>query len=109
MKNIDIGRLFENEMVSRGIGKKTPGSGNHWAAKGDIVGENKFSRYLLELKATEAQSYSLKKETIDKIRKEALHKNKEWLILLKLSNKTLAIMDLTELEHILEEESCQEI
>lgn len=59
----------KEKMDSRDFdGKQTKGSGNQWSAPGDIKNED----FLIECKQTAKKSYSLKKETWDKIAKEAL-------------------------------------
>jgi hypothetical protein len=68
----ETGRVAEKKLNKRLGGRLTPGSGNQPGAKGDIdLGE-----FLLETKATEADSYRLDHETLAKIEREALAKGK---------------------------------
>lgn len=54
-------------------GKRQPGSGAFWTAKGDVS----TPRYLVECKLTDKASYSLKEDLLRKIAKEAAVVGKE--------------------------------
>ena len=57
-------------------GRRQPGSGSAWYAKGDV----KTPKYLVECKQTEKKSYSLQLETIRKIEGEAAMAGREALL-----------------------------
>ena len=54
-------------------GKRQPGSGNQWHAKGDVKGE----ALLIECKSTSNASYGLKLELLEKINREAVLTGRE--------------------------------
>lgn len=64
------GRIAEKKLHKRLGGRLTPGSGNQVGAKGDL----RFDEldFLMETKATEAESYRLEHEVLAKIEREAL-------------------------------------
>lgn len=57
-------------------GKRQPGSGSAWYAKGDV----KTPKYLVECKQTEKESYSLKLSILRKIEEESCRAGKEALL-----------------------------
>lgn len=66
------GRKSEKRIAKKLGGRRTPASGAMAGAKGDTV----LPDFLLESKATSGVSFSLRKEVLDKITREALEKNK---------------------------------
>lgn len=54
------GRDYEKEVAKDYGGKTTPGSGCHWAAKSDV----KTDKYLIEVKYTTTDSYTLHSKDI---------------------------------------------
>lgn len=79
------GRKYERNCK---IGKPTVGSGNKWFDKGDRNTEN----FKIELKSTSHNSYSLKKETVEKIQAEAKSSGKDWAMLIDLNGTELLIV-----------------
>lgn len=49
-------------------GRRQKGSGNYWAQPGDVRADD----FLIDSKQTDAKSYTIKKETWDKLYEEAL-------------------------------------
>jgi len=68
-----MGRKAERHAAKRMKGRETRASGNMDSDKGDI----ELPEFLVENKATEASSYSLKHEILAKIAREALEKGKQ--------------------------------
>jgi len=71
------GRKSEKRVAKLMGARLTPGSGAIDGAKGDAVLPN----FLVEMKATVNGSYSLKKETLNKITQEAMARNKVPLLM----------------------------
>lgn len=66
------GRVAENDLAKRLGGRTRPGSGNIAGAKGDVV----LPTFLVENKATETKTMSLKQDWLLKIYFEALEQGK---------------------------------
>lgn len=87
----NIGRRFEKtaKKESNVPLRRTLGSGNLWFDKGDMEAEN----FLLELKATAKESFSLKREVIRKIQREANITSKHWGMLLQINGLEVLVVD----------------
>lgn len=71
-------------------GKRQPGSGSKWNAKGDV----RTDVSLVECKTTDKMSYSLKTEVLDKIQLEAMQQGKYAILALELGNgRRYAVVD----------------
>lgn len=57
-------------------GRRQPGSGNQWHAKGDV----KSPEFLIECKQTDKLSYRLERAVLDKIETEAILAGKQALL-----------------------------
>lgn len=64
-------RLQEARAAKDYNGKRTPGSGNQWFKKGDVISQD----YLVECKTTTKASYSLKAEDLSKHWRQTLAEN----------------------------------
>lgn len=66
------GRSSEQKLTKKLGGRQTPGSGNQVGAKGDA----KVGQFLIEMKSTVNDSFTLKREVLAKIAGEAMQQNK---------------------------------
>lgn len=80
----NIGRKNEKQTSRRLNAKLTPGSGATATFKGDMT----FNNYLVECKATENNSLSLKLEWLGKISREALEVGKKPLMTITFTDDT---------------------
>ena len=69
-------------------GEVVKGSGSQDTYKGDV----KTPHFLIEAKYTEKQSYSLHRQTIEKIRGEANDQNKEWAMAIDIDGLKVAVI-----------------
>lgn len=67
---ITLSRRMEGQLAKRVGGKTTPGSGNQFHSKGDVVG----TMFLFEHKLTLKKSYTLKAAELKAIEEKALRK-----------------------------------
>lgn len=75
LKNRNVGhngRVAEDTFAKRVGGRTRPGSGNMEGAKGDVTVDN----FLIENKATQTDTMSLKREWLLKVYQEALELNR---------------------------------
>lgn len=66
------GQRSERRVAKKLGSRPNPGSGALPGAKGDVT----RPKFLIELKATGKESYRIEKKVLDKIKKEALDKNR---------------------------------
>ena len=78
----------ENQVAKEIGGNVTKGSGNTFTDKGDI----KLDDYLIEHKYTEGKSYSLTKQTFDKIEREAQAVAKLPAMIIEIQNRKLVVL-----------------
>ncbi len=78
----------EDRVASQTGGKKTPGSGNKFYAKGDV----KTKHILVECKTTKNDSYSLKKDDFERLMDQALSKALDPVFQVDMPNLSLAIV-----------------
>ena len=69
-------------------GVLTPGSGNKWYAKGDVVTRNEA----ISCKQTAAKSFSVTEGDVSEIEKICFEKNKTWLLAVMMGNRKLIVM-----------------
>lgn len=69
-------------------GKRQKGSGNYWAAPGDVKTEN----FLIDSKQTSKPSYSIAKKTWDKLYEEALFSYRVPILSLLIQDLELVVM-----------------
>lgn len=77
------GRVAETDLSKRIGGRLRPGSGNMEGAKGDVV----TAEYLVENKATQSDSMSLKSDWLRKIYQEALEAGKVPALAIQFTNE----------------------
>lgn len=82
-------------------GNRTRGSGNQWAAPGDI----KNAQFLIECKQTAKKSYSLKSETWDKIAEEALFMYKYPMMSIQIKDLDLVVLSKKDFLHLTQQKS----
>lgn len=76
-------------MAERIKGHRRAGSGNQPMFPGDVVHE----RFLIECKTTDKESFSVSRRVIEKIRKEALSVNKDWLLMIEVDGLEFSVLD----------------
>lgn len=95
----------QEERIAREMGGKvTPGSGSVATAKGDVARTRWGFR--VEAKYTDAKSFRLTKDVLEKIRREALSRGENWMIQLDFTRKParrVAVLDYEVLLGLLEE------
>jgi len=69
--------------------KQTPASGAKWHSKSDATLPN----YRIEMKETDNESISVKNSVLDKIEKEAVLTGKTPLLLIRIKDRWLLVMD----------------
>lgn len=69
-------------------GKRVPGSGNGWSKPGDV----KSAKFLVDSKQTEKKSYSISRETWDKLYEEALFSYRIPLLSLIIQDLELVVI-----------------
>lgn len=79
--NKEKAQIRERKLAERLGGKSQPNSGATDAAKGDI----KIEKFLIDDKFTGTKGYTLKKEDLDKISREARGHNREPMMILKFT------------------------
>lgn len=82
-------RLQENKAAKDYKGFRTPASGATWHSKGDV----KTDDYLIECKSTINKSFSLKIDSLYKLKKQALIENKLPIFEVEFSDATYVILD----------------
>lgn len=70
-------------------GRTVPASGAFWSRKGDVRTDD----LLIEAKTTEKGSYSIKRETWEKIRREALLDGRVPVLAISIQNRNLVVLD----------------
>lgn len=85
-KQIPIG---EKETCSFFGLKKTPASGAIWTSKSDAYTDD----FRIEIKETENESISVKNSVLDKIEKEANATGKTPLLLIRIKDRWLVVID----------------
>ena len=84
-----MARKMEKD-VSKGLkGRVQPGSGNTWAAPGDV----KSKHFLVECKATTKKSFSINLKLLDEINKKALFEDKIAIVRLDISGRRLWVVE----------------
>lgn len=79
----------ERRLAQRTGGTTTAASGAFWTRKGDV----RSASLLVEGKHTDKQSYSIKVETWDKIRREALLDGRMPVLALEIAGRRLVVID----------------
>jgi len=79
----------EDKLAKQTGGLRQIGSGALRHAKGDV----KHEKFLFEDKFTDKKSYSLKFETFDKIRKEAMQHAKQPAMRITIQERTLFVIE----------------
>lgn len=80
----------ERDIATAIGGRVTPGSGAFWHRKGDVSDEV----FLIEAKMTDKASFSIKKEIWEKIRNEALLSDKVPVLMVRIQDRDLVVLDL---------------
>ncbi len=75
----DYSKLQENKVAKLVNGKVVKGSGSGLYAKGDVISEEAL--FECKTKTKPSKSQTLKKEWFDKLRKEAIFKNKDFAVI----------------------------
>lgn len=78
-------------------GKRTTGSGNRWHSPGDI----KSDVFLIDCKQTDKNSYSVSRDTWNKIYEEALFSYRIPMLSLDISGTELVVLSKEDFEKIL--------
>lgn len=79
----------EKRLAGRVTGTRPAASGAFWTRKGDV----RSADLLIEAKATEKASYSIKKAIWDKIRREALLDGRLPVLALQIQDRNLVVLD----------------
>lgn len=91
------GRLYEQSVLRRFPGmklRKASGAGPH--AKADAL----YGKLLVEMKYTEANSYSLKKETLETLWKQASNEGRYPALLANINGLEVLVVDPSWLEEL---------
>lgn len=81
-------KKHEEKIAKEFNGVVSKGSGNYWGQPSDVKNKN----FLIEAKQTEKKSYSISKQTWDKIYEEALFSYRYPMIILKIQDIELVVM-----------------
>lgn len=79
----------ERRLANKSGGTTTAASGAFWTRKGDV----RSASLLVEGKQTDKQSYSIKKEIWDKIRREALLDGRMPVLAVQIQDTRLVVID----------------
>lgn len=94
-RNKHVSKKQESRIASDIGGKTLPGSGASDFYKGDV---RKKGELLVEAKTTSKESYSLRLDTIDKVRAEAAQNGEDWAMQIEFQgqqgqNRKVAVID----------------
>lgn len=79
----------ERSLAANLGGRTVPASGAFWSRKGDVRTDD----LLVEAKTTEAASFSIKRATWEKIRKEALLDGRIPVLAIQIQGRNLVVLD----------------
>ena len=86
----DLSKRHEKNIAEAVGGKAVPASGAFWHSKGDV----RSDAFLIEGKATMHASFSVKKAIWEKIRREALLTGRIPVLMLRIQDRDLVVLDL---------------
>jgi Holliday junction resolvase len=84
----------ENYIAKMYNGRRSPSSGASWADRGDVRFDISDFQFTAECKTTEKKSFSIKKETWDKIVEEAQEQNRRPCMFIRFEDETGRMIDL---------------
>lgn len=79
----------EKRLAGKVQGSRPAASGAFWTRKGDVRSED----LLIEAKATDKASYSIKKQIWEKIRREALLDGRMPVLAIQIQDRNLVVLD----------------
>lgn len=78
----------EKQVAADNDGQTTPGSGNGWRKKNDVISAD----YSFECKTTTKRSYSLKRDELDKAEKNALMDGRDMIFVIDIDGRRYYLM-----------------
>lgn len=87
-KRIKASRAQEKRAAELTGGAVVPGSGAGYMRKGDV----RTAHHLIECKTTSAASYRMDRKTLDKIEREAVLDNREFVLLVEIQGREYAVI-----------------
>ena len=84
----------ENYIARMYKGKRSPSSGASWVDRGDVRFEIETYNYTAECKTTEKKSFSIKKETWNKIVEEAQEQGRRPCMFIRFEDESGKMIDL---------------